>query len=102
MAGLQSAPSASISSNNSDTATAVPAVGESASALRPPPLAVLSFTPDGTERIFRFEFPERPNALQKFLVTLHETNTKYPRNITLFHYRNYGSDVGKVLAGIAV
>ncbi|KAK0561540.1 threonine deaminase [Tilletia horrida] len=54
------------------------------------------------ERIFRFEFPERPNALQKFLVTLHETNTKYPRNITLFHYRNYGSDVGKVLAGIAV
>ncbi|KAK0551948.1 threonine deaminase [Tilletia horrida] len=54
------------------------------------------------ERIFRFEFPERPNALQKFLVTLHETKTKYPRNITLFHYRNYGSDVGKVLAGIAV
>ncbi|CAD6943505.1 unnamed protein product [Tilletia controversa] len=140
MAGLQSAPSASISSNNSDTATAVPAVGESASALRPPPLAVLSFTPDGTverrrqttcvhrrqelqgmltkleaagmpaidisgerglQRRMR-EFPERPNALQKFLVTLHETNTKYPRNITLFHYRNYGSDVGKVLAGIAV
>ncbi|KAE8254095.1 hypothetical protein A4X13_0g3538 [Tilletia indica] len=54
------------------------------------------------ERIFRFEFPERPNALQKFLVTLHEAKTKYPRNITLFHYRNYGSDVGKVLAGIAV
>ncbi|KAE8239445.1 hypothetical protein A4X06_0g8260 [Tilletia controversa] len=159
MAGLQSAPSASISSNNSDTATAVPAVGESASALRPPPLAVLSFTPDGTverrrqttcvhrrqelqgmltkleaagmpaidisgerglQRRMRgtslaggsmssrsvfsdlVQFPERPNALQKFLVTLHETNTKYPRNITLFHYRNYGSDVGKVLAGIAV
>ncbi|KAE8186379.1 hypothetical protein CF336_g7017 [Tilletia laevis] len=126
MAGLQSAPSASISSNNSDTATAVPAVGESASALRPPPSASRrpqlharrnsgaattdDLRPPATgaarhadeERIFRFEFPERPNALQKFLVTLHETNTKYPRNITLFHYRNYGSDVGKVLAGIAV
>ncbi|CAD6947370.1 unnamed protein product, partial [Tilletia controversa] len=54
------------------------------------------------EQKWKGQFPERPNALQKFLVTLHETNTKYPRNITLFHYRNYGSDVGKVLAGIAV
>ncbi|CAD6929991.1 unnamed protein product [Tilletia caries] len=149
-AGLQPAPSASISSNNSDTAAAVPTAGESASRrpqlhtrrnsgaattddLRPPAMELQDMLTkleaagmpaidiSGNElakaharyiiggrinvkyeRIFRFEFPERPNALQKFLVTLHETNTKYPRNITLFHYRNYGSDVGKVLAGIAV
>ncbi|KAK2736249.1 threonine deaminase [Myotisia sp. PD_48] len=47
------------------------------------------------ERLFMFEFPERPGALAKFLATLRPN-----QNITLFHYRNYGGDVAKVLAGI--
>ena len=47
------------------------------------------------ERLYSFEFPERPGALVKFLTTL-----RPDRNISLFHYRNHGGDVGKVLAGI--
>ncbi|OJD19929.1 threonine ammonia-lyase, biosynthetic [Emergomyces pasteurianus Ep9510] len=47
------------------------------------------------ERLFMFEFPERRGALVKFLKTL-----RPDQNISLFHYRNYGSDVAKVLAGI--
>ena len=47
------------------------------------------------ERLFAFEFPERGGALHKFLTTLQPGF-----NISLFHYRNYGGDVGKVLAGI--
>ncbi|BFZ59054.1 threonine deaminase [Saitoella coloradoensis] len=49
------------------------------------------------ERLYRFEFPERPGALSKFLKGL-----KSGWNISLFHYRNHGSDVGKILAGIQV
>lgn len=49
------------------------------------------------ERLFRFEFPERPGALFKFLKGI-----KSQWNITLFHYRNHGSDIGKILAGIDV
>lgn len=47
------------------------------------------------ERLFMFEFPERPGALAKFLTTL-----RPHQNISLFHYRNYGGDIAKVLAGI--
>ncbi|KAL9635605.1 MAG: hypothetical protein Q9164_003348 [Protoblastenia rupestris] len=47
------------------------------------------------ERLFMFEFPERPGALVRFLTTL-----RPGQNITLFHYRNHGGDVGKILAGI--
>ena len=47
------------------------------------------------ERLYMFEFPERPGALVKFLTTL-----RPDQNISLFHYRNHGGDVGKVLAGI--
>lgn len=47
------------------------------------------------ERVFRFDFPERPGALAQFLRVM---NSGW--NITLFHYRNQGSDVGRVLAGI--
>ena len=47
------------------------------------------------ERLYSFEFPERPNALVKFLTAL-----RPDQNISLFHYRNHGGDVGKVLAGI--
>lgn len=49
------------------------------------------------ERIFRFEFPEYPGALEKFLETLGEL-----WNITLFHYRNHGAAYGQVLAGFEV
>lgn len=47
------------------------------------------------ERLYTFEFPERPGALIKFLTTLQPG-----QNISLFHYRNHGGDIGKVLAGI--
>ncbi|MBO9490435.1 threonine ammonia-lyase, biosynthetic [Endozoicomonas sp. G2_1] len=46
------------------------------------------------ERIFRFQFPEYPGALEQFLLTLGEH-----WNITLFHYRNHGAAFGQVLAG---
>ncbi len=49
------------------------------------------------EVLYRFEFPERPGALMKFL------NTMNPEwNISLFHYRNQGADYGRVLVGIQV
>ncbi|WP_449728390.1 threonine ammonia-lyase, biosynthetic [Guyparkeria halopsychrophila] len=49
------------------------------------------------ERLFRFEFPERPGALMKFLSHL---GARW--NISLFHYRNHGADYGRVLVGIQV
>ena len=49
------------------------------------------------ERLYRFEFPERPGALLKFLQAI---GTAW--NVSLFHYRNHGSDYGRVLAGIQV
>jgi len=49
------------------------------------------------ERMIRFEFPERPGALKRFLTSLGD---QY--NVSLFHYRNQGSDIGRVLAGIQV
>lgn len=49
------------------------------------------------ERLFSFEFPERPGALRNFLEQLGTTF-----NITLFHYRNHGADFGRVLCGITV
>ncbi|MGB8326750.1 MAG: threonine ammonia-lyase, biosynthetic [Steroidobacteraceae bacterium] len=49
------------------------------------------------EELFRFEFPERPGALLRFLEAI---GTRW--NISLFHYRNHGSDYGRVLAGIQV
>lgn len=50
------------------------------------------------ERLFRFEFPERPGALRKFLLGLKNDSW----NLSLFHYRNHGADLGRVLAGIQV
>ena len=49
------------------------------------------------ELIYRFEFPERPGALHDFLTAIGDN-----WNISLFHYRNHGSDYGRVLAGIQV
>lgn len=49
------------------------------------------------EKLYRFEFPERPGALITFL------NTMSPNwNISLFHYRNHGADPGRALVGIQV
>ncbi len=49
------------------------------------------------ERLYRFEFPERPGALLRFL-----THMGKQWNISLFHYRNHGDAYGHVLAGIQV
>ncbi len=49
------------------------------------------------ERVFRFEFPERPGALLEFLSTL---GGRW--SISLFHYRNHGAAYGRVLAGFFV
>ncbi len=49
------------------------------------------------EKVFRFEFPETPGALMKFLDTM-----GHDWNISLFHYRNHGADFGRVLVGMQV
>jgi threonine dehydratase len=49
------------------------------------------------ELLYRFEFPERPGALLAFLQAIGDL-----WNISLFHYRNHGSDYGRVLAGVQV
>ncbi|MDR2153863.1 MAG: threonine ammonia-lyase, biosynthetic [Burkholderiaceae bacterium] len=49
----------------------------------------------GSERLLRFEFPERPGALMKFLDLM-----RPGWNISLFHYRNQGADFGRVLVGM--
>jgi threonine dehydratase len=54
-------------------------------------------SPVANERLVAFGFPERTGALVQFLEEMpHEWN------ISLFHYRNHGSDIGRVLAGIQV
>jgi threonine dehydratase len=49
------------------------------------------------ELLYRFEFPERRGALTKFLSSM-----RTDWNISLFHYRNQGSDYGRVLVGMQV
>jgi threonine dehydratase len=49
------------------------------------------------EQLFRLEFPERPGALMEFLSGMSPS-----WNITLFHYRNHGADVARVLVGLQV
>jgi len=49
------------------------------------------------EVVYRFQFPERTGALLKFLEGLNDA-----WNISLFHYRNHGSDYGRVLVGVQV
>jgi len=49
------------------------------------------------ERVYRFEFPERPGALLRFL-----THMGQDWNISLFHYRNHGAAYGRVLVGMQV
>jgi threonine dehydratase len=49
------------------------------------------------EILYRFEFPERPGALMRFLNAMSRG-----WNISLFHYRNHGADYGRVLVGMQV
>jgi threonine dehydratase len=49
------------------------------------------------ELLYRFEFPERPGALMRFLNSM-----RTDWNISLFHYRNQGADYGRVLVGMQV
>lgn len=49
------------------------------------------------ERLLRFEFPERPGALRTFLERM-----QADWNISLFHYRNHGAAIGRVLVGLQV
>jgi threonine dehydratase len=54
--------------------------------------------PQATDEIlYRFEFPERPGALMRFLESM-----SAGWNISLFHYRNHGADYGRVLVGMQV
>jgi threonine dehydratase len=47
------------------------------------------------EHLYRFDFPERPGALARFLSSM-----PLDWNISLFHYRNQGADYGRILVGI--
>ncbi len=58
------------------------------------PAALKSSSP---ELLYRFEFPERPGALMRFLDSM-----RSDWNISLFHYRNQGADYGRVLVGMQV
>lgn len=49
------------------------------------------------ERIYRFEFPERPGALLEFLTVLAGR-----WSISLFHYRNHAAANARILAGFLV
>ena len=52
---------------------------------------------NNVELLYRFEFPERPGALINFL-----KNMKSNWTISIFHYRNHGSDVGKIVIGVLI
>jgi threonine dehydratase len=49
------------------------------------------------ELLYRFEFPERPGALMKFVTCISPD-----WNISLFHYRNNGADYGRIVVGMQV
>ena len=49
------------------------------------------------EKLYHFEFPERPGALMNFL-----NNMGGRWNISLFHYRNHGAAYGRTLVGIQI
>ncbi len=49
------------------------------------------------ERLYRFQFPERPGALLRFL-----NHMGQQWNISLFHYRNHGAAYGRILVGMQV
>ncbi len=49
------------------------------------------------ELLYRFEFPERPGALMNFVNNMHPDWT-----ISIFHYRNHGADIGRIVVGVFV
>ena len=49
------------------------------------------------ELLYRFEFPERPGALMKFVSSMSPN-----WNISMFHYRNNGADYGRIVVGMQV
>jgi len=49
------------------------------------------------ELLYRFQFPEKPGALLNFLIRV---GNRW--NISLFHYRNHGSNFGRILMGFQV
>ena len=51
----------------------------------------------GEELLYRFEFPEKPGALMAFVNALQSS-----WNISIFHYRNHGADVGRIVVGVQV
>jgi threonine dehydratase len=61
------------------------------------PASAGSALEQGEERLYRFEFPERPGALMAFVSALHPN-----WNISIFHYRNHGADVGRIVVGVQV
>jgi threonine dehydratase len=60
-------------------------------------LPAAAIAPGVRELLYRFEFPERPGALMRFLSSLHPS-----WNISVFHYRNHGADVGRIVVGVQV
>ena len=54
-------------------------------------------SPEVEELLYSFAFPERPGALMTFVTSLHPN-----WNISIFHYRNHGSDVGRIVVGVQV
>ncbi|MEI7664425.1 MAG: threonine ammonia-lyase, biosynthetic [Synechococcaceae cyanobacterium ELA263] len=61
------------------------------------PASAGSALDQGEELLYRFEFPERPGALMAFVSALHPN-----WNISIFHYRNHGADVGRIVVGVQV
>ena len=59
--------------------------------------AELSTTGPARELLYRFEFPEKPGALMAFVNAL-----QADWNISIFHYRNHGADVGRIVVGVQV
>jgi threonine dehydratase len=60
-------------------------------------LPTSSATSKVQELLYRFEFPERPGALMRFVTALHRD-----WSISIFHYRNHGADVGRIVVGVLV
>ena len=50
-----------------------------------------------SELLYRFQFPDKPGALLNFLMKVGDR-----WNISLFHYRNHGSNFGRILMGFQV
>ncbi|QEY31679.1 threonine ammonia-lyase, biosynthetic [Synechococcus sp. RSCCF101] len=64
---------------------------------RLPASAAVHCGDDRRELIYRFEFPERPGALMRFVSAL-----QADWSISIFHYRNHGADVGRIVVGVLV